>query len=30
MRRWIWFAALYVAGIVATGGVALLIRAVLQ
>ena len=29
MRRWLWFAALYIAGIAVVGSVALLIRAVL-
>lgn len=30
MRRWLWFAALYLAGIAAIGSVALLIRSVLM
>ena len=29
MRRWLWFAGLYLAGIVVIGGLALLIRTVL-
>ena len=29
MRRWLWFAALYLAGVLTVGGVAMAIRAVL-
>ena len=29
MRQWMWFAALYAAGVAVTAGIALLIRAVL-
>jgi hypothetical protein len=29
MRRWLWFAALYLAGLVSLGAVALLLRAIL-
>jgi hypothetical protein len=29
MRRWLWFAGLYLAGLLATGAIALALRAIL-